>query len=680
MAERRMSQETSVLAAARAAMDPDRAAWQNDILISAIVEVLARKGPISKRELKDELQATWIGQRTSPSLLTEALDRAWEQDLLIKSLGRKGKETWSLPAGVKAEADHDREWARLLLSETQDEIKGRLRERFPDHPEHLDKARVLTKHLVTAMITASRDVFQAVQNSASPKDLREVRLNLRAGIPQLRATVDPAELADFVAELVLDAASPDVRFADSLLSTIVAGQVLHGMVCRQDLTVSMPPTTLVLDTSELLALASHDLKVQELMESFFETARGAGCRILLTDRVEAEWQNHWSHADELVETASRRWGEHNVDALQLYQVRVLSEYSLSVQAAGRFTSFVDWSRERRRLGPLVAKYGIERVTTADLVVDRAFVDAFQEEIRAIQTEDGRPKTRGVERCITDAISADLIRRHRLAAADSLVPTAWFVASDRTSERAYERLREADPFPLALSAKTWLLHYAAFDQKGATADRATLADRVTEDLILEAFISVSTSYTDDEMLEMGDLLSADDVLDRDDVRAVLVDGFLHPEQASAQRIRDVARARNVRRSGRVIRSQRVAAEKHREIEERAKKAEARAASLQDQLAAKTDSGSATEERLRRTIQVVLVMGALLVVLLFAVREDWLGTAADVIAGVAWLGVSFEGYRYVRETATPRGVALSGVASVLLLIVVQVLLGWSESPLK
>ena len=128
----------------------------------------------------------------------------------------------------------DREWAQLLLAETQADIERQLMARFPDDPNVVRRAPRLTKDLVSAMIRSSRGIFDAVQRSTSPNDLREVRLNLRAVVPELRSKIQPPDLADFMAEVLLDAASPDDPFGDELLGKIVAGQVLHGMVCRKD--------------------------------------------------------------------------------------------------------------------------------------------------------------------------------------------------------------------------------------------------------------------------------------------------------------------------------------------------------------------------------------------------------------------------------------------------------------
>lgn len=645
MAELRLAQETTVLAAARAALDPERAAWQHDIIVSTIIEVLARKGPLTRRELREELTLTLVGQETHPTFLLEALERAKSQDLLLLSEGRKGRQQWSLSEGVKAEALADRQWAELLLEETEKEIEARLLQAFPSDPTIGNRAPKLTKELVRAMVRASRDVFTAVQHSSSPTDLREVRLNLRSVVPELRARVHPTTVADFMAELLLSAASPDELFGDDLLGTIVAGQILHGMVCRDDVQGPMPSALLLLDTSQLLLLASHDAATVEIFESFLTTATKQGCELVVTDRVKREWDGHWEQADVYYRQLSEAYGEGMGEALKLHGHRVLQEYGYARDSGAK--SFESWARERRSLERIAREHSLTMLDTAELALDEVFVSAFADGLKDHQEELGRPYIRGLERRTTDGVSAAIVRANRLEAPDSLVPTAWFVANDRSSDQVYKQLA-SDDFPLVVQASTWLLHFAAFEEGGTADVRARFADRLSEDLILRSFISVASTYTNDEMLELGDLLSPGDEIHHEDVRALFVEGFVNPDAAANDRVKDFARARLLRQSDRVVRNRKIEGVRARAAEQKLSKAEAAISLLEDQVS----SGTGESMGLRRALEAVVLVGTLGVLWILATTLSWFQGRVLVVGWLVLGYLVFESVNYVVEREAPR----------------------------
>jgi hypothetical protein len=658
MAVTRLAQETTVLAAARAALDPNRAAWQHDILVSTIIEVLGRKGPLSRRELRDELALTLVGQETNPVVLSEALDRAQAQDLLLMTEGRKGRQQWSLPEGVKEEAASDRRWAEMLLAETEVQVADRIRATFPGQEELRHRAPRLTKDLVGAMVRASRGVFDAVQHSTSPNDLREVRLSLRSVIPDLRNKVQPATLADLMAEMLLSAANPDEEFGNELLSTIVAGQILHGMVCRDDVVGPMPAARLILDTSQLLNLASYDPRVVELFESFLAAASKHGCELVITDRVHQEWDNHWQQADTFLTQLQGKYGDDFGDALKLHQHRVLREYGYAAERGAK--SFESWAQSRRNLNTIIGRYSIAQLNVEDLELDLDFVHEFADAIKDYQEQKGSLRIRGPELRYTDGVSAAIVRANRNDAPESLVPTAWFVAFDKSSDAAYRQV-ETDQFPLVIRASTWLLHYAAFEGETEGDSRATFADRLSEDLILGAFLSVAASYTNDEMLELGDLLSEGDHIDKDDVRAFLAAGFLNPDAVAEDRVRDFARARLLRQGDRVVRNRRVEGERVREANAERDAARARIGELEERVS--TTAGESTD--LKRTLEAVLFDGALLILWLLATTLHWFEHKIVIVGWFVGGYLAFESFNYVaqRETTRLQRVAAVGISLVL-----------------
>ena len=253
---------------------------------------------------------------------------------------------------------------------------------------------------------------------------------------------------------------------------------------------------------------------------------------MITDRVLSEWEAHWRQADEFHSQLAARYGSDLSEALKLHQHAVLREYGYATERGAK--SFESWARSRRDLRPVLRRYGMEVLTADEEDFDRDFAVAFAEGIKESQERSGRAWVR-------DVVAPDgwcergFGARDALGTPSSLVPTAWFVAFDRTSDEVYRDMTD-DAFPLVIRASTWLLHYAAFEPTGAADSRAQFADKLSEDLIVDA-LSVAASYTNDEMLELGDLLAEGDEIDREDVHAFLVAGFVHPESFAERQVRD-----------------------------------------------------------------------------------------------------------------------------------------------
>lgn len=573
-------------------------------------------------------------------MLTTALETAHKQDLVEFTQARKGRRTWQATNAARAEARADREWAHALISELEKDVRARLEVEYPTDSDVLRRAPRLTKTLIGSMVTATGGVFDAVRHSASPNDLREVRLNLRSVVPELRRTIKPTELAEFMANLVLSAASPEEDFGNELLRALVAGQILHGMVCRDDVAVPPPVSKLVLDTSQLLALASNEHSKVQLFQDFLETASSHGCALVVTDRVVDEWTNHWQLAEEQESKLRVRYGSSAPHIMTIANQATVAAFGFAAAEDDRLT-FVEWARNRRNLQAVLNQHGIGVVDTTAANLDWSFVRNFSAAIEQSVSNKTRQNPRGPNRRETDGISAALVQAYRSEHADTLVPAAWFVAADRLSDEAYREIT-GDDFPLTITARTWLLYYSAFDPVDAPS-RVELAERISEDIILEAFLGVAAAYTTDEMLELGDLLSADDIFDEKDVREAVKNSFLHPEvHASAK---DLARARIQRQSKRALRSQEVQSERERESQSKLNVAQQRIKDLED--AARGNHVGRTRQR--RITEVVIIVALALLLLV-------LGTTLHLIHGgwliIAWsafvLAVPTEAVRYVRNS--------------------------------
>jgi hypothetical protein len=666
-----MTEQAAVLAAIKAAMDPDRKAWQHDILVSAVVELLARKGPLPQRQLSEELEASWIGRQTSAALLTQALETARDEGLLVEEIGRKGARRWSVAEAVSAEAEVDRMWAKRLIEDMQLEVTARLRDEFPDDEQTIRRAPKLTKAVIDEMVKATRGVFQAVQASASPRDLHEARLNLRAVVPDLRTTISPVEVADVVAEFVIAAADPDQDFGNEVLRTIVSGQILHGMVCRADVSIAPPSAHLVLDTSQLLLLAHHEPKVVGLFKDFLTTANAHGCTVVVTDHVIDEWDRHWQMADEHEARMRERYGENATEMYKIQNLYLLQNYAWSVEASERSLTFEQWASSRRNLKPIIRDYGVEVVQVDEADVDLEFAAEFADAIERLMTAADRPQIRSQRLRRTDGLSAALVEKYRERESDVLVPTAWFVARDKYSNLAYEELRPGD-FPLVVDMANWVILYSAFSPQAGLDSRPQLVDQLSASIVLEAFMSVASTYTPEEMLELGDLLGDGESLDEDDVRSVVKQTFLHPETLAGARTENLARARIQRQSARVLRAREHDAREKADRDSKMNLAEDKIRDLGSQLEAARSSRQAGSARTTKEREGWTVGGVVGVALLVATLQGWLSVGGAIVAWLAFAYLLVAIVDYVTTEGATRTKALVGLMATVIVTAVQFVL--------
>jgi hypothetical protein len=658
----RLTDEVSVLAATKSALDSERAHWHSDILVSTIVEILARKGPQSHRMLKNHVSDSWVGKSSPSALLQNAIETASKADLIVEQTTTRGKSVWLVTEAVALEAEQDREWARSLIKTFETDVRIRLLDRYDEGSGEVGRAESVARVLIQAMVVATRSVFEAVQESASPTDITNVELNLRGLIPELKGRIQPAELAEVAAAMALECALPHGTFGKDLLRVITAGQVLHGMVTRADVQGSPPPTALILDTSELLSLLHPDSPGPPLVRLMLETAHGHGCRIIVTSRVEEEWDEQWRMADEQEPKLRAKFSSGYVSALQMVKIAVLSSYAVTAEMTEQ--PYGEWARKRRSLRSLLSEFQVDYLDPDDADLDWDFVSLVAEEIKVASVNHRLRPARQRE---TDGISAALVAKLRLAAENSLAPAAWFVARDRRAETAYEQCRTDDPYPLTANARTWLLFYSAFDNDQEV-ERGALAERMADDIILESFLSVSAAYSPDEMLEIGDLLSERDQIGRDDVVSFVFESFTgNPTDTS--RATEVVRARVRRQSDRALREKEVQskrAQSHRDdLRDRDKKIQA--------LADRTSTGDRRAVVAERKLEVLVFAAILFVPLMVLTLVGALPFKSLVIAWLGWALIPVvEGPKYVRNPQRSRRIAIGEAIGVLILTAIGGLL--------
>lgn len=190
-------------------------------------------------------------------------------------------------------------------------------------------------------------------------------------------------------------------------------------------------------------------------------------------------------------------------------------------------------------------------------------------------------------------------------------------------------------------------------------RAELADQLSETLIFEAFVSVAVGYTNDELISLGDLLSAQDSLDDDDVRELLVEGYRNPEGVREKSMRDFASTRAIRQSERVARAKQVEGAAVREAEGKLGVAHARIRSLEETVQA----GGTSSQKSRRTIEALVFMAVACIVFAVAVAGGHLALKWVLLAGCALAFSAFEAIHYVANFDRSRWIPIAGTLSIV-----------------
>src|SRR5271169_3149547 len=155
MTARRMPfDDLARLAAAHAALDPDRQKWRRDILISSLIEILALKEPLNERDLLRRIKKVWLTDAVDKALLHGALELAKEADL-VEQRSNDGK--WVARPGCIEDANADRAWAETIVERFGRDLGKRLSELLTDH-EVTEPARLrrLTQYLIGALMAGSQ--------------------------------------------------------------------------------------------------------------------------------------------------------------------------------------------------------------------------------------------------------------------------------------------------------------------------------------------------------------------------------------------------------------------------------------------------------------------------------------------------------------------------------------------
>lgn len=256
-ASRHEYNDLAALAAAHAALDPDRQESRCDVLIYSVLELLAAKGPLAERELLQHVKQLWSTDALDRAMLRDTLARAENAKLIVRH-GLTGNVRWKATDASVLDATNDKKWAEKILLRFEQDVEVRINELIDTQTVDSSRARRLARHLFAALRTASADIFGQVVRSSDPSKIDGLRLDFVSADTYLRERVNPRPVAEALIALTRAATDPCDEFGTKIMHIIVAGQVLQGLVARRDLPETPPVSgsLLLLDTSTLVVIGA----------------------------------------------------------------------------------------------------------------------------------------------------------------------------------------------------------------------------------------------------------------------------------------------------------------------------------------------------------------------------------------------------------------------------------------
>jgi DNA-binding HxlR family transcriptional regulator len=659
-ASRPDSNDIAALAAAHAALDPERQEWRSDILVSSMLEILGSRGPLTERELHQHIRDLWCTNVITQALLHETLAVA-EKEGLVERRQRSRSFKWAATEETVANAKNDKKWAEKLLAGFEHDVAARINDLLEGPPVDPAYAKSLARRLLAAMRMAAKNVFDSVIRADDPSKLTGIDLDPDAARSYLRDRVNP-DVAERVVALAQAAFDPGDSFGADILHVIVTGQVLQGMLARRDLREPLPvaDSLLLLDTSTLVYRIDAAPQPQ-LFNEFMKASVNAGCRIAVTRPVIKEWESLWSAAAKGVPDLENSSTGLPSSSWRFAENPVLRSWRSKAED-GRPQQWEVFQRNNRGIESWLRARGVHVIE--DGRADPELVEKARKELARLS--DAAPvQLRTPAAARTDAYSAALVAEAR-DGGEAPIPNAWLIAQDQLTNKAYATIRPSDHFPLSSTVEAWIILLSAVQPDNGAKDRG-LAEILSDSVILNNFISVSACFGPEELREIADVLNKAPGTDPDElaglVRAdyiALADG---KDLAAA-----LARRQAVRRNRRAWRMAEQAEETRKETDNERR---ARAREV-DQL--RKEFGlllKAQNRQWRRLYCLSLALAAIAFGIAFSALAGapfWV----VVVAAVGWIAIGIQGIRWLRKPkvsavgfilATGATIAWTVLASVL-----------------
>lgn len=512
---RESARETSVLAAAHAALDPGRRARQADILVESTLRVLASRGqPMAVSEVATGVAKLWRTATVAEPLVREALESARSAQLATTQAVLFGEPEWLPTDAALRDLIEDSAWAQAVIDRFDHEAMERL-EDDPNRP--LLKVERLPSLVarVRAAIAVGAEWLYGLAPATTPGAMRPIRFNEQSALRAI-ADVEPRASRQAAERLLIAAIDPDDAFGDDYVNLVVAGNVLHGMVTRRDVAVrpSLGGLRFVLDTSVIVDLAHNNSAQALAVKEGVRLALSAGAQVVVADHTLSEWTR-------LFDGAEHELGDHT-DTTRLGALSVLLQnpflrafVSLREQDErltwARFSS--QWRDPRRELEALGVQVRPHGNKTDE---DQALVASMATELRRLNRSRGEGNP-GARLRANDAINADaetaaMVARWRR---ERGVDAGFFIARDRMTAEAYRTVVTQDRVPLVITLPAWITMMAALAIEDPS-QRPEVAKVIGNAALRDSFLALAASYTLEEVVGFADILCADAPSEPEDV--------------------------------------------------------------------------------------------------------------------------------------------------------------------
>ena len=486
-----------LFAAVRAALDPERRAFQHDVLVSGVVELLYLTTDRSVAQLTSASQALWRSTSISEPLIERALHIAREANIASVAQDLEGVDRWRLtePARLIAQADHNA--GIHVLTEFSRQV-GELLDACPDDRVHAAQAEKITRVVVSSLAESMRDLYEVDGMSLASDRIRPLSLDVQRVVSLVRQRTEPRSLRDVAVEVAVATVDPDDSFGNDVVRLLTVGMILHGFATRRDLP-AQPQVIghqIVVDTSVLVGLSAPSWSVERrVVESMIRATLVAGVEVVVPEHVLQEWTR-------LFEAAEAEIGSLHAADLGA-NTRLLSNpfarnYLLALEEDARLEwhAFALRNRDiRRRLFDVGVNVRPSANNDAESI-------RLSTELANELYERTRRGTRHRSRanCAADGNSIAMVHRWR---SDRGATTAYFISRGALPGRIYKEMVPG-AVPIEISPESWLLYLAAVCTDDP-AEQSKVAEMVAESTIRESFFGIAAAYTVEDAVALSQRL-------------------------------------------------------------------------------------------------------------------------------------------------------------------------------
>ncbi len=587
------------LAAVHAALNPNRLAIHLDVLDSAIVEVLARRGPMAVPALTQAVCDMWGTTSVVESEVAAALNAAFEANLVSRANNLADEEEWAATDAARQAADQDRTFASRLIQAFNDELGARLHDateaRISD-----DRIPKLGARLFSALAAGAEGVYDLAPNDGRETVIRPIRFDVGA-INRSLSGIDPKPVRLAITELAAAVVDPEDSFGNQVVTLLTVGRLLQALLARRDLPTKPDLTgcRLLLDMNVLLDLINDSDPAQAVLLQLIEIADRLGVEVVVAEHTLEEWDGHWEVAEEEVAQTQLPEivpeGTHRLAKIQLVQ------FFLKAREADQSVNWPRFQRGRRDLRPRLAELGITvRPHGNKSDFDLELVTAIRDKLLELSDDETVAGYRSKSGAQRDADSYTTVVRWRNES-DPPAGQSYFVAHERLTGQAFEEvvgdLSKSEA--LTVSPASWVM-YATPLVADDPAEAADLAELVASASIRESFLGVATGYNLADALSMADYMAGGEhSLSATDTRAAiqlqmveLFEQAENGEEAPRRRAAAVVQRRSARATDRAARIEKDANSRAERTKQEAD------AKVSNALAEATEASTARQKALRR----------------------------------------------------------------------------------